>query len=190
MESIQLHNTCEINDLTVRGCSSCREVKPLGEFYCDTDGVVRRKQCKACICGRHQAARRERGLRNRVRTPEQQEARRQQGLARLKAWSEANPDRCKEVRKASAKKWTDENRSRVYAKNSARRAYMRQATFPGFDRWIEAIYETAQDLGLQVDHVMPLKGKNFCGLHVPWNMQLLSKSRNSAKRNAAPWQRT
>lgn len=47
---------------------------------------------------------------------------------------------------------------------------------------IKEIYEQRKD-GEHVDHIIPLKNEKVCGLHVPWNLRIISAKENMRKGN-------
>ena len=62
---------------------------------------------------------------------------------------------------------------------------------------LAAVYRLAADLNyaasgagatehFEVDHIWPLCHTDFCGLHAPWNMQILSRHDNASKSNKHP----
>ena len=70
-----------------------------------------------------------------------------------------------------------------------RRARTLQATIGDYESEILQMYELCQDINkvspdsYHVDHIVPLAGKNVCGLHVPWNLQILPSDLNQRKSN-------
>ncbi|MBF3054122.1 hypothetical protein HKW90_06935 [Pseudomonas aeruginosa] len=76
------------------------------------------------------------------------------------------------------------------AESGSRRAAELQATPTWADSAaIRAVYAKAQALeqatGVrhEVDHIIPLRGRNVCGLHIPANLQVLQASDNRKKSN-------
>lgn len=70
---------------------------------------------------------------------------------------------------------------------AARQSNRRARELNAIPKWsdisaINKIFKECQE-GYQVDHIVPLKGKNVCGLHVYYNLQYLTKKENLIKSN-------
>lgn len=77
-----------------------------------------------------------------------------------------------------------ERKARHYALCAGYAARVKRATPKWADmKAITDMYQQAKKLGLEVDHVVPLQGKNVCGLHVENNLQHLSMEANRRKNN-------
>jgi hypothetical protein len=108
---------------------------------------------------------------------------RAQGRAAWARWRAKDPDRVRELQRA----WRVANRPALNAQMARARARRKKA----MPRWltkaqkaeIKALYVNARLLGCHVDHVAPLNGRGLCGLHVPWNLQLLTPHDNKRKYN-------
>jgi 5-methylcytosine-specific restriction endonuclease McrA len=91
----------------------------------------------------------------------------------------------------NSKKYWENNPGKRSLDSSKRRAAVKRAT-PNWlteedlDR-IRTIYLCSKDLRwedeMHVDHIIPLKGKNVCGLHLPWNLQIITATDNLKKGN-------
>lgn len=99
-----------------------------------------------------------------------------------------NPERRAQIDKKSRKK----NYERVVANKAKYRAAKTDRVPPWLNRAqkfeIRCIYayrNALRKLGLnyEVDHIVPLQGELVCGLHVPWNLQIITAQENRLKNN-------
>ena len=118
-------------------------------------------------------------------------ANRSRELARTAAWCSANPERSAEIKREwrnrnpeADRKYYERNKERSYAQRDAYRRRCKEAMPEWVDRRaILDVYKEAKRLGLSVDHIVPLHNPTVCGLHVPWNLQLLPLEDNIRKGN-------
>lgn len=146
--------------MQLRKCNVCFILKPLLDFY--KSAATQDGHCYTCkVCSK----------------------------LRVKNWQSKNSDRVNK----NSRKYRAENRAKRAALCRARYSKQQIAT----PKWLtdadweamEDFYKTAKDLQwlseetLHVDHIVPLNGDAFSGLHVPWNLQILPASENIKKSN-------
>jgi hypothetical protein len=94
----------------------------------------------------------------------------------------------REHRLAQAKEWRDENPGLNAAKQAAYKARKLQRTMPWADQNAISFFYECCPAGCEVDHIMPLMGRDVSGLHVPENLQWLPKDENRRK-HARGWKK-
>lgn len=156
-------------------CSKCKENKGLYDFGRQTrskDGL--HAWCNPCKKSYNSAWFKENRKSENERLRDLYEETRAEKIAKNKIWQKSNPGAMAAItakrrskKKSAAPKWlTTENL-----------------------KDIKSFYEKASLLTLltgikhEVDHIVPLQGRSVSGLHVPWNLQILTKSDNLSKGN-------
>lgn len=110
-------------------------------------------------------------------------------IDKAEKWRLANPEKVKKI----AQKWNRNNPVAAYQHTVNRRTRLTKRTplwLTDSDRkTIKQMYQKAYKISLttgikhHVDHIVPLRGVNVSGLHVPWNLQVLTAVENQSKGN-------
>jgi hypothetical protein len=184
-------------------CKSCGEDKPTSEFYLKKSGAFNSYVCRPCF----RAACRDRYVKNRerylVRNRLWKKENKARHIAQAVDWNRKNRERRIEItaryragNKDRIKKYSSDykNRDVVRAKLKERKIAYRLNGNSRCPKWadrkaIAAAYRQARDLtkltGVRhsVDHIVPLKNKLVCGLHVEHNLRVILQADNLAKSN-------
>jgi hypothetical protein len=159
----------------VKHCSNCNKTKPVTEFY-PNKNKISGYHCYCVVCSKDKN--KQWKLNNKDKAAQYD-----------KAWQQSNKDK----KSKNYKNWQVNNRAKVNSYNSYRRALELQATPVWLNEsqklHIECRYSLAAMLTKStieqhhVDHIVPLKGKTVCGLHVPWNLRVIPAQENLRKSN-------
>lgn len=98
---------------------------------------------------------------------------------RERSWHHNNLERSR----SRARRYNRENPKSVCARVLARAKRVKQATPPWADLGAIREFYRNRPEGYHVDHIVPINGKNVCGLHVIGNLQYLPASENLSKGN-------
>lgn len=157
----------------MKKCTKCNDIKSYENFYKHSrylDGYG--SYCKDCY-SKYQKHYKVLN-RNKIRE-------------RKKNWAKNNPEKVKRY----DKKYLENNRAKINTYNAKRRSekLFASVNISNDKHLINELYQDANDcqwlseLKLEVDHIIPLKHEKVCGLHVSWNLQLLTREDNAIKKN-------
>lgn len=172
--------------------SKCEEDRPLNEFYSDKrakDG--KQSQCRGCHKGFYKTEK-GKAAKRKSYDPEKRAAYYEENKEKCLLQSREDYRNNKDRKLLLGKKHYQENKPAYLYYTRKRQAKRLMATLPltpEQEQQIKDFYWLAKDLTAvsgetyHVDHIVPLQGKNVCGLHIPWNLQVLPADINLSKGN-------
>lgn len=174
----------------MKTCGKCKRTLDISLFHRDSskkDGL--RTTCKDCKKASDSAY-------ASSNAPEIAKKRRERYLRRYEIEREQQRIYAKEnveCYRKNARRYRQNNKGKVNAATRKRQASKLKATPSWLTekqlRDIQIIYTACTKVtertgkSHHVDHIVPLQGKNVCGLHVPWNLAIIPASMNLAKSN-------
>jgi len=178
----------------VKHCSKCNVEKPLEMFSkCSANKDGLHRWCKDCA----KVAKKEWYAKNveSERTKAMQyyyenyEKNKERIIKTVSDWQKTNKEKYRKI----AKKCYEKTKHKRFAWQALARAAKRNAV----PKWVngelkqeiqkfyvEARVKTKETgINYEVDHIVPLMGDNVCGLHVPWNLRVITRFENRSKAN-------
>jgi len=160
-------------------CKDCRKARSLKNFYADPD-AKRAKNMEAYWKRKEQNPDLQKNIYLKIR---------EKSLAISRVYYSKHADEIK----ARQRLWSKQNRGAANALGKKYKLKKRNAT----PNWLtneqvehmQCLYKvaamyTAEGLDIwHVDHIVPIRGKDVCGLHVPWNLRIITASENLRKGN-------
>lgn len=106
-----------------------------------------------------------------------------------KRWAKEHPEELRKLKAKWKKKHLDKNAFYTTKRYAAKK--QRTPSWLTEEHWLEILgyYAVARTLTTMtnvqydVDHVNPVQGKSSFGLHVPWNLQVITHEENMKKSN-------
>lgn len=183
-------------------CKKCKETKSVDDFYKDKKTAdKRRAECKKCSVASGMEWAKKNAEKANAYAAEWRKGHKESCDAATKKWRDNNSDKVKksqkeyreknlDVRNNNASEWKKRNPAKNSASVAQRNALKLQATPTWADqRLIQFKYDLAARMtkatGYQwdVDHIIPLRNKLVCGLHVENNLQVITHVANMKKGN-------
>lgn len=176
-------------------CVECNRERALRNYH-DTPGEIRVSRRRLSY---------ERNKQSELEGMKRYDRENSEKIARIKSdWARDNRDKVratnaayyskeKETVSARCKSYRQNNNERYNSLAAKRRAQKGNATpswlTPEHHGQMLKFYEEAARLTREtgvihhVDHIVPLQGRNICGLHVPWNLRVITMAENCSKGN-------
>ena len=185
-------------NLVARECVKCANFIAINNFYKHSGtNLGYNTICKSCYSTdelkkeKRNARRRLRRLtdeRVRVRAKEYRQNNKDKLKTSDKIWKSKN----KHIVYKHSNNWKKANRDSVYDYTKRRQLKIKGSCLKlskEVNNKIKDIYRKCIELNnesaikFQVDHIIPITNDNVCGLHVPWNLQILLSNENQSKKN-------
>lgn len=177
-------------------CIKCLQIKPAIEFHKrkdSKDGL--RNECKVCAVKRASLWSKENKNKRNQYLKDYYIENAEKIKKKSRKWRRDNPEKARlqdSLKSKTRCRKTENLRSREYRKNNPEKINARSAEYRNkkkcsglyraYRSEIRQFYKNCPE-GFEVDHILPISHKLICGLHVPWNLQYLSKTDNRKKSN-------